>query len=308
MTDIAKIKGALAGFAGKVRFNEPMYKHASFKIGGEADAMIFPAGIDDLRMAILGIRKWKIPIFVMGGGTNLLVLDGGIRGIVINLRSFNKLSLPGNNVLYAEAGVSLPMIARYAGEMGLSGLEFASGIPGSLGGAIIMNAGTKEGEIGPIIKSIRFLDMDGFIHDIKWDHLEFGYRSSLLPPGIIISAELGLKRLKKEEIEERFRKDLIKRKRTQPLSLPNAGSIFKNPYGDYAGRLIEEVGLKGMIIGDAQVSDLHANFIVNRGKATASDVLSLIRMIGKKVEEEKDITLELEIKVVGNSRRGGSSK
>lgn len=304
MTDIVRIKGALAGFVGEIRFNEPMHRHTSFKIGGEADAMIFPEGIDDLRMAILGIRKWRIPIFVMGRGTNLLVLDGGIRGIVINLRSFNRLSLLGNNILYAETGAQLPMIARYAREIGLSGLEFASGIPGSLGGAITMNAGTSVGEIGPLIKSIRVLDMDGTIHDIKKGDLEFGYRFSHLSPGIIISAELGLKRLKKEEIEDRWRKDLIKRRKTQPLSFPNAGSIFKNPSGDYAGRVIEEVGLKGMAVGDAQVSDLHANFIVNRGKATARDVLSLIRMIGKKVEKEKDITLELEIKVIGDNRRG----
>lgn len=304
MTDIARIKKALAGFTGEIRFNEPMYKHTSFKIGGEADAMIFPQEIDDLRRAILGIRKWKIPLFVMGKGTNLLVLDGGISGIVVNARSFNKLSLSNNNRLYAEAGTTLPLISKYAMEMGLSGLEFASGIPGSLGGAIIMNAGANGGEIGPLIRSIKILDMSGTIHDIKEDGLEFGYRSSRLPHGIIISAELGLKRFKKREIKDEWRKELIKRKKTQPLSLPNAGSIFKNPPGDYAGRLIEEVGLKGMTIGDAQVSNIHANFIVNRGKATARNVLSLIRMIGERIEKEKDITLELEIKVVGNNRRG----
>lgn len=304
MTDIARIKKALAGFTGEIRFNEPMYKHTSFKIGGEADTMIFPQEIDDLRRAILGIRKWKIPLFVMGKGTNLLVLDGGISGIVVNARSFNKLSLSNNNRLYAEAGTTLPLISKYAMEMGLSGLEFASGIPGSLGGAIIMNAGANGEEIGPLIRSIKILDMSGTIHDIKEDGLEFGYRSSRLPHGIIISAELGLKRFKKREIKDEWRKELIKRKKTQPLSLPNAGSIFKNPPGDYAGRLIEEVGLKGMTIGDAQVSNIHANFIVNRGKASARNVLSLIRMIGERVEKEKDITLELEIKVVGNNRRG----
>lgn len=304
MTDKSRLKKALAGFSGEVRFNEPMRKHTSFKIGGEADAMIFPRGVEDLRTAILGMRKWKIPLFIMGRGTNILVLDGGIRGIVINLRSFNKLSLSGNNVLYAEAGTPLPMISKYAMEMGLSGIEFASGIPGSLGGAIIMNAGTGEMEIGTLIRNVKILDMNGTIHDIKADELKFGYRSSYLPHGVIISAELGLKRSGNEYIRNECKKDSIKRRNTQPLSLPNAGSIFKNPVGNYAGRLIEEVGLKGIAIGDAQISSLHANFIVNRGKATARDVLSLIRMIGKKVEKEKDITFELEIKIVGNNRRG----
>lgn len=304
MTDKSRLKKALAGFSGEVRFNEPMRKHTSFKIGGEADVMIFPRGVEDLRTAILGMRKWKIPLFIMGRGTNILVLDGGIRGIVVNLRSFNKLSVSGNNVLYAEAGTPLPMISKYAMEMGLSGIEFVSGIPGSLGGAIIMNAGTGEMEIGPFIRNVKILDMNGTIRDIKADELKFGYRSSYLPRGVIISAELGLKRSRKEDMRNKCKKNSIKRRDTQPLSLPNAGSIFKNPVGNYAGRLIEEVGLKGTAIGDAQISSLHANFIVNRGKATARDVLSLIRMIGKKVEKEKDITFELEIKIVGNNRRG----
>ncbi|HLF86040.1 MAG TPA: UDP-N-acetylmuramate dehydrogenase [Nitrospiria bacterium] len=304
MTDIGRIKEAFVGFAGEIRFNEPMHRYTSFKIGGEADAMIFPEGVDDLKKAVLGIKKHRMPFFVMGKGTNLLVLDGGIRGIVINLRSFRKLSPLPDNSLYAGAGTQLQLIARHAAGMGLSGLEFTSGIPGSLGGAIVMNAGANGGEIGPLIRGIRILDMDGEVRDIKGNRLRFGYRSSCLPQGIIISAELGLKRSEKTETRDKGRHEIIRRGKTQPLSLPNAGSVFKNPPGDYAGRLIEEAGLKGLTAGDAQVSPLHANFIVNMGRATARDVLALIRMIGKKVETEKGITLELEIKVVGNNKRG----
>lgn len=304
MTDIGRIKEAFVGFAGEIRFNEPMHRHTSFKIGGEADAMIFPEGVDDLKTAVLGIKKQRMPFFVMGKGTNLLVLDGGIRGIVINLRSFRKLSPMPDNSLYAGAGIQLQLIARHAAGMGLSGLEFASGIPGSLGGAIVMNAGANGGEIGPLIRGIRILGMDGEIRDIKGDRLRFGYRSSYLPQGIIISAELRLKRSEKREARDEGMHEIIRRRKTQPLSMPNAGSVFKNPPGDYAGRLIEEAGLKGFTVGDAQVSPLHANFIVNMGRATARDVLALIRMIGKKVETEKGITLELEIKVVGNNKRG----
>ncbi len=304
MTDKCKIKEALSGFAGETRFNEPMHRHTSFKIGGEADAMIFPEGVDDLKKAILGIKKQRIPFFVMGKGTNLLVLDSGIRGIVINLKSFRKLSLLPDGSLYAGAGAQLQLLARHAAGIGLSGLEFTSGIPGSLGGAIVMNAGANGGEIGPLIRGIRVLDTDGELHDIKGDKLRFGYRSSSLPHGIIISAELRLKKSAKTETKDKARNEIIRRRKTQPLSLPNAGSVFKNPPGDYAGRLIEEAGLKGLTVGDAQVSPIHANFIVNMGRATARDVLALIRMIGKKVETEKGITLELEIKIVGNNNRG----
>ncbi len=304
MADIGRIKDALAGFAGEIRFNEPMHRYTSFKIGGEADAMIFPEGVDDLKKVVLGIKKQRVPFFVMGKGTNLLVLDGGIRGIVINLRSFRKISPLPDNSLYAGAGTQLQLIARHAAGMGLSGLEFASGIPGSLGGAIVMNAGANGEEIGPLIKNLKILDMYGEIRDIKEDQLRFGYRSSCLPQGIIISAELRLKRSEKSETRDKERHEIIRRRKTQPLSLPNAGSVFKNPPGDYAGRLIEEAGLKGFTVGDAQVSPLHANFIVNMGRATARDVLALIRMIGKKVEMEKGVTLELEIRVVGNSKRG----
>ncbi|MEK7279894.1 MAG: UDP-N-acetylmuramate dehydrogenase [Nitrospirota bacterium] len=304
MTDKCKIREALAGFAGEIKFNEPMNRYTSFKIGGDADAMIFPEGVDDLKKAVLGIKKHRMPFFVMGKGTNLLVLDGGIRGIVINLKSFRKLSLLPDGSLYAGAGAQLQLLARHAAGIGLSGLEFASGIPGSLGGAIVMNAGANGGEIGPLISEIRILDTDGEIRDINGDRLRFGYRSSYLPQGIIISAELRLKRSEKTETRDKGRREIIRRGKTQPLSLPNAGSVFKNPPGDYAGRLIEEAGLKGLTVGGAQVSPLHANFIVNMGRATARDVLALIRKIGKKVETDKGITLELEIKVVGNNKRG----
>ena len=203
--------------------------------------------------------------------------------------------------LYAEAGISFPKLSQHALKLGLSGLEFACGIPGTLGGAIVMNAGTHEGEIADVLKALRIMDFEGHVKEYPKGELEFSYRRSRLPQGIILGAYLKLKGAPRDEIRSRMDFSLNHRRKTQPLHLPNAGCIFKNPSGDSAGRLIDELHLKGHRVGDAEVSEKHANFIVNRGRATAADVLSLIREIRQRVKEEKGIEMVLEVMVVGEN-------
>jgi UDP-N-acetylmuramate dehydrogenase len=184
----------------------------------------------------------------------------------------------------------------------LSGLEFALGIPGTVGGAVVMNAGTREGEMSDLLTAVRIIETDGTVRTLSRAEMAFGYRWSRFPRGVIVGARMKLRKAGKAEIQRRMEGFTDRRKATQPLTLPNAGSVFKNPNGTFAAKLVEAVGLKGRRIGDAQVSERHANFIVNRGRATAKEVLQLIRLIGKRVEEETGITLELELRIVGQDR------
>jgi UDP-N-acetylmuramate dehydrogenase len=293
-----KLESMLRTMPVEVRRDEPMVRHTSLKVGGPADVMLFPRQPEALQGILRLAKLIKTPLFLLGGGTNLLVKDGGIGGVTIKLSRFNQIQGDGGRI-YVEAGVPCPRLIRFSLEKGLTGLEFAYGIPGSLGGMIVMNAGTPEGEIAEVVERAKVMLLDGEIVEIGCDEIEFGYRSSRLPRGIILGAWLKLKKAKRSEVQERIERYMKRRDATQPIHLPNAGSIFKNPPGDHAGRLIEAVGLKGMRLGDAQISDKHANFIVNRGKATARDVLKLIKLIGKTVEEQTGITLELEIRIVG---------
>lgn len=290
----------MAEVCGQVRFDEPMSRHTSMKIGGPADALVIPRDLEDLRKLVLGARREGIPIFLLGG-TNLLVKDGGIRGIVVKLNRFQKVVHKAES-FYAETGISFPKLSQLALKAGLSGLEFACGIPGTLGGAIVMNAGTREGEIADVLESITTMDLDGNVKEHLKRDLEFSYRKSKLPKGIIVGGLLKLESAPPEEIRARMDASLGHRRKTQPLQLPNAGCIFKNPVGDSAGRLIDELQLKGRRLGNAQVSEKHANFIVNRGKATATDVLSLISEICQRVKQEKGVDLDLEVKIVGEDK------
>jgi len=282
----------------EIRRDEPMARHTSLKIGGPADVMLFPRQPEVLQGILRSAKLAKVPLFFLGGGSNLLVKDGGIGGVTIKLSRFNQIQADDERI-YVEAGVPCPRLIRFGLEKGLAGLEFAYGIPGTLGGMIVMNAGTPEGEIAQVVERIKVMLLNGEIVEIGRDEVEFGYRSSRLPGGIILGGWLKLKKAKRSDIQERIHRYMKRRDATQPIHLPNAGSIFKNPPGNHAGRLIEVVGLKGTRIGDAQISDKHANFIVNRGKATARDVLKLIKLIGRTVEEQTGITLELEIRIVG---------
>jgi len=279
-----------------------MSRHTSMKVGGPADALVVPRDLEDLRRLVLGARREGIPLFLLGG-TNLLVKDGGIRGIVVKLTRFQKVVQEGER-FDAESGISFPKLSQLALKASLSGLEFACGIPGTLGGAIVMNAGTREGEIADVLESVAVMDLDGNVKTHPKKELELAYRKSKLPEGIIVGALLKLKSALPEEIRARMDTSLDHRRKTQPLHLPNAGCIFKNPVGDSAGRLIDDLQLKGRRVGHAQVSEKHANFIVNRGKAMAADVLALISVIRQRVKQEKGIDLGLEVKIVGEDHKG----
>ena len=280
-----------------MKYYEPMSLHTSFGIGGEAEVMAVPKDMEDLIHILRIVKKEGMPSLILGGGTNLLVRDGGIQGIVINMRELNNISVKGS-MLEVEAGVPLPRLLNHTIEKGLTGLEFAAGIPGTLGGAIIMNAGTKEGEMKDVVESVTILDEGGKVKEVPKDALGFEYRSTGIR-GTVLKTMVRLEMGNRGLLVERVKRIMLQRRKTQPFSCKSAGCIFKNPQGMSAGALIEVVGLKGYSLGAAQVSDVHANFIINKGGATAKDVLSLIGFIREKVKREKGIDLELEVKVVG---------
>ncbi|HEX9756439.1 MAG TPA: UDP-N-acetylmuramate dehydrogenase [Nitrospiria bacterium] len=286
------------GMKGEIRFQEPLSRHTSLGIGGPADVMVIPHDEEDLQLLGPRIQEEGVPVMVLGAGSNLLVKDGGIRGVVIKLSRFRKLKVyPGG--VWAEAGVPLPTLLKQGVNEGAEGFEFLYGIPGTVGGAVTMNAGTREGETGPLVRRVRLLTFRGEILEFTGEELEFDYRSCRLPSGIILSTLFRFQRGDKNKIQQRLQTYRERRNATQPLNLPNVGSIFKNPPGNFAGRLIEDLGLKGYRIGGAQISEKHGNFFVNRGGATARDVIGLIKFAGRKIQQERGIVLELEVRLVG---------
>jgi len=300
-----KIETLFEGYEGHVQFNEPMAPYTSLKIGGTAEAMVFPKSIEAVAALVLRIQDiGGVPIFVLGAGSNLLVLEDGIEGVVIHLGALNQGVFIGDTIFYAEAGLAFPRLSTMVEKLGLSGLEFAAGIPGTVGGAIAMNAGIPKEETASVLKEVTLVSLLGEIITLPKETVPFSYRSSGLPQGtIVISAAFLLHRAALKEIENK-RVDLLKRRReTQPLSYPNAGSIFKNPKTGSAGKLIEESQLKGYQIGGAQISERHGNFIVNLGGATATDVMALIQLAQERVLLERGIALELEIKIIGRQNR-----
>jgi len=283
----------------KIIKNEPMKNHTSFKIGGPADEFCIAKNEEEIIELISYAKEKNIPYFVMGNGSNLLVSDKGIRGLVINLSgAFSEYEISGD-VIKAKSGALLSTLAKAAQRESLTGMEFASGIPGTLGGAIYMNAGAYNGQMSDIVKSVTYLE-NGEIKTLE-SGFGFGYRKSVFADmgAIILEAELQLKKGNIDEIKEKT--EDLKRRRTekQPLNLPSAGSVFKRPEGHFAGRLIEAAGLKGYKIGGAAVSGKHAGFIVNTGGATASDVMSLIKHIQSEVKNKFGVELETEVKEVG---------
>jgi UDP-N-acetylmuramate dehydrogenase len=296
-----KIRGELAQ-------NELLSKHTSYGIGGPADVFASPVDRDDLLALLRAIKLHGLKYFVLGAGTNLLVRDGGFRGVVISLKRLDKItiereyrSIGGSfGVVYVEAGVPLAKLVAFGMEEGFTGLEFGAGIPGTVGGAVCMNAGTAAGEIGDIIDSVTLLTPDGELVTKTGEEMDFGYRTSSIEEGyLVVDTRIILRRDDKNKIKARVKEIVDARKHRQPAGLPNAGSMFKNPQEESAGKLIEAAGLKGKIVGGAQISDKHANFIVNKGKATAADVLALMEMVKDKVLEVHRVRLEPEIKIIG---------
>ncbi|MEW6557488.1 MAG: UDP-N-acetylmuramate dehydrogenase [Elusimicrobiota bacterium] len=289
--------------SGKVLENEPLSKHTTFRIGGPCNFYVETKTIDELQKLVRYCKNKKIPYLVIGFGSNILVKDKRIKGVVIRL--MGELSSLDFNLqkksVTAGGGCSLQLFVKKCAENGLSGMEFLVGIPGTIGGAVIMNAGAKDNSIGFLIKSVTVMNEKVEIKKIGKKSLKFSYRSSNIPSeDIIISAEFLLKKKPKNDIIKKLNELMLLRAKTQPFGFfNNAGCIFKNPPGDFAGRLIDKAGLKGRSVGGAVVSKLHANFINNTGNATANDVLKLIKKIQKKVREKFNKNLKLEIKILG---------
>ena len=279
---------------------EPMSKHTSFRIGGPADFYAEPQNIEELQALLKAAQENKLPVTVIGNGTNLLVKDGGIRGLVIKL-AFKKLQAEGNRLLLGS-GVPLILAAKQAAELGLAGLEFAGGIPGSIGGAVYMNAGAYDGEMSKVVESAVVLDRStGEVKQLSAEALGFSYRHCSLQGTdmLILEVTLCLQPGIKVEIKKKMDGFNASRIEKQPLNYPSAGSTFKRPQGYFAAALIDQNGLKGLSVGDAQVSTKHAGFVVNTGSATAKDVLELIAKVQKTILENNGVHLETEVLIIG---------
>jgi UDP-N-acetylmuramate dehydrogenase len=280
---------------------ESMSKHTSFRIGGPVDLMVLPSGVEQIQRALEILRDCNVPLMVMGNGSNLLVKDKGIRGAVIKIADrFNRAEVKGDTIL-AQAGILLSALSRLALKFSLKGLEFASGIPGTLGGAVTMNAGAYGGEMKDVIEWVSVLDEDGTIKTLNKEELALGYRTSIIQNTEKIVLEVFMQLSKGDYMESKALIQELTRRRQekQPLSYPSAGSAFKRPVGYYAGKLIQDAGLKGMRVGDAQISEKHSGFIINLGNATACDVIELIEKVKKKVKEKTGVELLPEVRIVG---------
>lgn len=302
MTELTDFQRKLSALLPEMdlRFNEPMSRHTSFRIGGAAEVMAFPTNREELARLLKTSALLDCKSAILGAGTNVLAPDEGLRGLVICLKDCldGMERLPGSRIRLM-AGVTMSRGAVFAAGQGLSGLEFAHGIPGSVGGGVYMNAGAYGGEIGNVCESVEVMDLQGELHRLSREEMGFSYRHSVLEdtPWIVISADFVLTEKAPEEIRARMRELIAKRSASQPLDLPSAGSTFKRPVGGYAAALIEEAGLKGFRVGDAAISEKHAGFAVNLGGATAADVKELLRQVSDRVFAHSGIRLEPEVRV-----------
>ncbi|OGP74555.1 MAG: UDP-N-acetylenolpyruvoylglucosamine reductase [Deltaproteobacteria bacterium RBG_16_50_11] len=293
-------KGALGLIKGKVLLDAPMRQYTSMKVGGPADSLFFPMDVKELKKVVQSARRRGVPLLLLGKGTNLIVRDKGIRGWVVSLtRGLKRMKTEGETV-EADAGLPLQRLVQFSLQKGWTGLEPFFGIPGTVGGGLAMNAGAWGAELKDILLSITFMKETGEVVERHRSNLKFSYRSLDLPPNwIILKGRFQLAQGKKEDVLDRVKSYSEMRKRTQPLDALSAGSVFKNPGEGPAGKWIEGVGLKGFRMGQAMVSDRHANFILNLGKAKAEEVIHLMEFVERKVFEEKGISLEREVRVVG---------
>jgi UDP-N-acetylmuramate dehydrogenase len=297
------IEGAIKG---ELLFDEPLSRHTSLRVGGAADCLATPTDLSDLRTLVSLLVERGIPYMVLGGGYNLLVKDGGFRGVAISLLHFRRLErLPGNRLL-VEAGILIRQLLDFCREEGLTGLEFLSWIPGTVGGALSMNAGAHGEAILERLESLTTTKGDKVTLKRR-EELSFGYRYLAIDPGeIVLSATFSLSGGSAAQIERRIEEFLAHRRSAQQVGFPSAGSFFRNPPGNAAWRLIDAVGLRGKRIGGAQVSEVHANFLVNRGGATAADFLALAQFVKEKVKANSGIELEEEVRIVGEDGGAGS--
>ncbi|MCF6465554.1 UDP-N-acetylmuramate dehydrogenase [Clostridium sp. Cult2] len=287
---------------GEILFDEPMKNHTSFKIGGPADVMIVPSREEDIIESIKFCRYNHIKYFIMGNGTNLLVKDTGIRGVVIKIANgFDNLKIEGDKAV-CQGGTLLSVIAKRVLKESLAGFEFASGIPGTIGGAVTMNAGAYGGEMKDIVTKVRVLDINNNVVELSNVEMNFRYRGSTVIDKelVVLGVEFQLGKGEYSQIEEKMRDFTHRRVSKQPLDLPSGGSTFKRPIGFYAGKLIDDAGLRGIRYGDAQVSEKHCGFMVNRGEATFNEVFTLIKTVQKIVYDKFNIMLEPEIKIIGD--------
>ncbi len=291
----------------KIFYDEPMSRHTSLCVGGKAAALVVIEDERQLAEAIRSLKKNKIAFFPAGNLTNVIVRDGGYRGAILLMKGMKKISIrhveKDHFCIDAEAGASLSAVVSMAAAQELTGMEFCTGIPGSVGGAVRMNAGAYGREIKDVVSRVLLLDADGKRKQLRRDEITFSYRKTDLPAeAIVLSAAFDLKKGKADEIRGRMKEIMQWRQEKHPLEYPNAGSIFKNIPGQPAGRIIEELGLKGKKAGEAQISPKHANFIVNTGKATAANVIELIAFVQREAKEKKGIKLEPEVVIIGEEQ------
>lgn len=299
MTDFQKKIGVLFPKM-SICFEEPLSKHTSFRIGGPAEAMAFPKNREELAELLEKSCLWDHKPVILGAGTNVLAPDEGMRGLIICLKDcLDGMERVDGTSIRVMAGVTMARAAVFAASQGLSGLEFAHGIPGTIGGGVYMNAGAYGGELGSLCREVELMDREGKTHVLTHEQMDFSYRHSCLEETdwIVVSALLSLEPGKEETIRARMKELQAKRLASQPLNYPSAGSAFKRPQGGYAAALIDQAGLKGFRVGDAAISEKHGGFAVNLGKATAEDMKTLLKEVSEKVEAQSGIHLEPEIRV-----------
>lgn len=285
----------------KVLTSEPMSSHTTFRIGGPADYYVMPETAEELAEVLKLCKEEHLPYFILGNGSNLLVGDKGFRGVVIQLyKNFDGIRIEGTTVT-AKAGAMLIRVAKEAGKAGLTGLEFASGIPGTIGGAMVMNAGAYGGEMKDVVTEVKVLTKEGEIRTLTAEDMQFRYRGSVIEDQgyIVLEAVMQLKEGNLTEIQSRMEELSVQRKTKQPIEYPSAGSTFKRPEGYFAGKLIMDAGLRGFSVGGAHVSEKHCGFVINAGGATAADVMQLMKEVSDKVEAKFGVPLEPEVKRIG---------
>jgi UDP-N-acetylmuramate dehydrogenase len=286
----------------QILLNEPMNRHTTFKVGGPADIFVKPENVSQLKDILTAAKEFEIPVYIIGNGSNLLVGDLGYRGLIVQIyKNMNEIHVEGNQI-YAQAGALLSTIAKTALENSLGGFEFASGIPGTLGGAVAMNAGAYGGEIKQVLKQATVLTREGDVKTLTVEELLLGYRKSIVidQDYIVLEAVLEFVPDSRESIKDKMNEFAQARKSKQPLEYPSAGSTFKRPEGYFAGKLIDDTGLRGFSHGGAQVSEKHCGFVINKGNATAQDIVTLMQQVNEKVKEKFHVSLEPEVKMIGD--------